>query len=100
MGIAKTRRADLLFPTQEQVTMLSAREKCLSVPTIVPPFSALRLMQDKISVYRTLAEIGAPQPQTIAIAIQAISGVSQPFPFRQTADQHGEFGRATSQDTR
>jgi glutathione synthase/RimK-type ligase-like ATP-grasp enzyme len=38
-------------------------------------------MQYKISAYWTLAEIGAPQPQTIAIANPAISGVSQPFPF-------------------
>lgn len=68
MEIAKTRRADLLFPTQEQVTILSSQQKRLTVPTIVPPFASLRRMQDKISAYRTLAEIGAPQPQTFEIA--------------------------------
>jgi glutathione synthase/RimK-type ligase-like ATP-grasp enzyme len=69
--IVKTRRADLLFPTQEQVTILSAQEKHLTVPTIVPPFASLQRMQDKISAYRTLVEIGAPQPQTVEIVDSA-----------------------------
>lgn len=67
MAIAKARRADLLFPTQEQVTILSAAQKRMTVPTIVPPFSALRRVQDKISAWRTLAELGLPQPPTVEI---------------------------------
>jgi glutathione synthase/RimK-type ligase-like ATP-grasp enzyme len=68
MEIARARRADLLFPTQEQVTILSAQEKRLGVPTIIPPFHALRRLQDKVSASRTLAKLGAPQPPTVEIA--------------------------------
>ncbi|HVX78502.1 MAG TPA: ATP-grasp domain-containing protein [Bradyrhizobium sp.] len=66
--IAGTRKIDLLFPTQEQVTVLSARQKSLRVATIVPPFASLARVQDKISAFRTLHAIGAPQPQTFVIA--------------------------------
>jgi hypothetical protein len=41
--IAGERKTDLLFPTQEQVTVLSARRKHLRVATIVPPFASLRV---------------------------------------------------------
>ena len=66
--IASERKADLLFPTQEQVTVLSARRKHLRVATIVPPFASLARVQDKISAFRTLKAIGAPQPQTFVIS--------------------------------
>ena len=99
MEIAKTRKADLLFPTQEQVTILSAQVKRLTIATIVPPFAALRRMQDKISAFRTLAEIGAPPAANgrdrQCHRSQAHPGIPR---FRQTTDQHGKFWRATSQD--
>jgi predicted ATP-grasp superfamily ATP-dependent carboligase len=66
--IATGRKTDLLFPTQEQVTVLSARKKYLRVATIVPPFESLARVQDKISAFRTLKSIGAPQPQTFVIS--------------------------------
>jgi len=66
--IAGERKSDLLFPTQEQVTVLSARQKHLRVATIVPPFASLTRVQDKISAFRTLKAIGAPQPQTFVIS--------------------------------
>jgi len=66
--IARERKSDLLFPTQEQVTVLSARQKNLRVATIVPPFASLARVQDKISAFRTLTAIGAPQPQTFVIS--------------------------------
>jgi len=66
--IAGERKTDLLFPTQEQVTVLSARRKRLRVATIVPPFASLARVQDKISAFRTLKAIGAPQPQTFVIS--------------------------------
>jgi predicted ATP-grasp superfamily ATP-dependent carboligase len=66
--IAGERKIDLLFPTQEQVTVLSARRKCLRVATIVPPFASLARVQDKISAFRTLEAVGAPQPQTFVIS--------------------------------
>lgn len=65
--IAGERKADLLFPTQEQVTVLSAREKYLRVGTIVPPFESLARVQDKISAFRTLKAIRVPQPETFVI---------------------------------
>jgi ATP-grasp domain len=67
-GIAGERKIDLLFPTQEQVTVLSARRKYLRVATIVPPFASLARVQDKISAFRTLEAIGAPQPKTFVIS--------------------------------
>lgn len=66
--ISGERKVDLLFPTQEQVTVLSARRKYLRVATIVPPFASLARIQDKISAVRTLEAIGAPQPQTFVIS--------------------------------
>ncbi len=66
--IAGERKIELLFPTQEQVTVLSARRKYLRVATIVPPFASLARVQDKISAFRTLKAIGAPQPQTFVIS--------------------------------
>lgn len=66
--IASERKVDLLFPTQEQVTVLSARRKHLRVATIVPPFASLARVQDKISAFRTLKAIGASQPQTFVIS--------------------------------
>jgi ATP-grasp domain-containing protein len=66
--IAGERGADLLFPTQEQVTVLSARRKQLRVATIVPPFASLARVQDKISAFHALSEIGAPQPRSFVIS--------------------------------
>ena len=66
--IAGERKTDLLFPTQEEVTVLSARRKYLRVATIVPPFAGLARVQDKISAFRALKAIGAPQPHTFVIS--------------------------------
>ena len=66
--VAAERKSDLLFPTQEQVTVLSARRKHLGVATLVPPFASLARVQDKISAFHTLNAIDAPQPQTFVIS--------------------------------
>lgn len=61
---------DLLFPTQEQVAVLShsaARLADAGIPTAVPPFEALRAVQDKVSASATLAALGIPQPETAFI---------------------------------
>jgi glutathione synthase/RimK-type ligase-like ATP-grasp enzyme len=63
--IAKARAMDMLFPTQEQVAVLSARHAALDVSTVVPPFQSLRRVQDKVSAFRTLREIGIPQPESV-----------------------------------
>jgi biotin carboxylase len=58
---------DLLFPTQEQVAVLShsaGRLASAGVRTAVPPFEALRAVQDKVSASATLGALGIPQPRT------------------------------------
>ncbi len=58
---------DVLFPTQEQVAVLShsaGRLAAGGVRTAVPPFEALRALQDKVSAAATLGALGIPQPQT------------------------------------
>lgn len=75
--VARRRRADLLFPTQEQVTILAARRDSLGVATIVPDFAALERVQDKLSAWRALAAIGVPQPATVVVATDAdLDGVT------------------------
>ena len=58
---------DLLLPTQEQVAVLSWAKDQLDaagVVTVVPPFAALRALQDKISAAATLRRLGIPQPES------------------------------------
>lgn len=69
--IARARRVDVLFPTHEQVTVLAAYAHELGVPTIVPPFAALRRVQDKASAAATLSAAGVPQPETRVIRTEA-----------------------------
>ncbi|HKM87821.1 MAG TPA: ATP-grasp domain-containing protein [Xanthobacteraceae bacterium] len=70
-AIAKARAIDLLFPTQEQVAVLSARRETLDVATVVPAFPSLRRVQDKISAARTLQDIGVPQPASVIVGSMA-----------------------------
>ncbi len=63
--------ADVLFPTQEQVAVLSACPALLrsaGVRTAVPPFTALARVQDKISANETLTATGLPQPEGTVLA--------------------------------
>src|SRR4051794_40336593 len=66
--ISSERSINLLFPTQEQVTVLSARHPHLQVATIVPPFKSLVRVQDKTSAFHTLEAVGAAQPRTFLIS--------------------------------
>jgi len=65
--IVRERKIDVLFPTHEQVTVLSARQTRLTVPTIVPPFASLKRVQDRIAAFHTLTEVGTPQPETVVV---------------------------------
>jgi predicted ATP-grasp superfamily ATP-dependent carboligase len=47
------------------VTVLSAFERRIPVRTIVPPFAALRRVQDKHAAQRTLTAVGLPQPRSV-----------------------------------
>ena len=58
---------DVLFPTQEQVAALSHAAGRLAgggIRTAVPPFEAVRAVQDKVSASATLGALGLPQPPT------------------------------------
>jgi glutathione synthase/RimK-type ligase-like ATP-grasp enzyme len=64
-------RYDLLFPTQEQVTVLAASAERLrrdEVATIVPPFEALAAVQDKVSAAATLERLELPQPPSTVLS--------------------------------
>lgn len=63
--VARARHVDVLFPTQEQVTVLAAFAEALGVRTIVPAFAAIRRLQDKVSATETLLEAHVPQPPTL-----------------------------------
>jgi methyltransferase (TIGR00027 family) len=65
LRIYEARGFDVLLPTQEQVAVLSFAQDRLDqahVATVVPPFSALAAVQDKISAAATLERLGIPQP--------------------------------------
>lgn len=70
LAAARDSRADLLLPTQEQVAVLSARADLVGaagVRTIVPPFPALRQVQDKLAAVATLTAVGLPQPDSAVL---------------------------------
>jgi len=80
-AVARARGIDVLFPTQEQVAVLSARHRALDVPTVVPAFESLCRVQDKISAYRTLRQIGIPQPESVvARSADDLTGLTR-FPL-------------------
>jgi hypothetical protein len=61
---------DMLFPTQEQVAVLShaaGRLADAGIRTAVPSFEAVRAVQDKVSASATLGALGVPQPATAFI---------------------------------
>ena len=70
LQVARDAQVDVIFPTQEQVTVLShqlPRVLAAGVATAVPPFAALVQVQDKLSALHTLAELGVPQPVTAVV---------------------------------
>jgi glutathione synthase/RimK-type ligase-like ATP-grasp enzyme len=70
LQIADRRGADLLFPTQEQVAVLSLAADRLhkeGLATAVPDFGALIQVQDKLAAFATLTRLGLPQPATTVI---------------------------------
>ncbi len=68
-------RFDVLFPTQEQVAVLSwaaGRLQRAGVTTAVPSFTALTQVQDKISAFATLTRYGLPQPRTSVLDAETV----------------------------
>jgi glutathione synthase/RimK-type ligase-like ATP-grasp enzyme len=66
-AVSRARAIDVLFPTQEQVAILSACHRALGVATVVPEFASLRRVQDKISASLTLRQLNIPQPEFIVV---------------------------------
>lgn len=67
IDIYRSGRFDVLFPTQEQVAVLSWAKDRLDtagVATVIPPFAALAAVQDKIAASATLRRLGIAQPET------------------------------------
>ncbi len=65
LSVYRAARMDVLFPTQEQVAALSAcadLADAQGVRTAIPPFAALRQVQDKLAACRTLSALDLPQP--------------------------------------
>jgi predicted ATP-grasp superfamily ATP-dependent carboligase len=63
-------RIHVIFPTQEQVTVLShqlPRLLAAGLATAVPPFASLVQVQDKLSALRTLDMLDVPQPRTVVV---------------------------------
>lgn len=74
---------ELLFPTQEQVTVLAASPERLrhdGVTTFVPPFRALAAVQDKAAATVTLERLGLPQPRTTIVPDRAALAAMTAFP--------------------
>jgi biotin carboxylase len=74
---------DVIFPTQEQVAVLShqlPRLEGAGLMTAVPPFASLRRLQDKITAGMTLAEVGVPQPHTLVVQDVADTNEWTAFP--------------------
>jgi glutathione synthase/RimK-type ligase-like ATP-grasp enzyme len=74
LAVAARRRADVLLPTQEQVAVMSlARDRieAAGLATAVPDFGALARVQDKVSAFVTLTQVGLPQPPAVVAATAA-----------------------------
>jgi biotin carboxylase len=70
LDAAAAGRVDVVFPTQEQVTVLShqlPRLRAAGLATAVPPFASLLRVQDKLSALRTLDSLGVRQPETLVV---------------------------------
>ena len=70
LKVAADKRYEVIFPTQEQVAVLSSvpgRLADAGVATAVPSFDALVQVQDKLSAFATLARVGLPQPPTAVV---------------------------------
>jgi biotin carboxylase len=68
LDIARRADIDVVFPTQEQVAVLSHQLSRLTragLSTAVPPFRSLQRVQDKISARHTLEELAIPQPRSV-----------------------------------
>jgi predicted ATP-grasp superfamily ATP-dependent carboligase len=83
LAVYQAGRFDVLFPTQEQVAVLAhsaGRLAASGVVTAVPPFEAVRAVQDKVSAFATLGALGIPQPETAYVGSAADLRALSSFP--------------------
>ncbi len=83
LAVYRTGGFDVLFPTQEQVAVLSRSAQRLhgsGVATAVPPFEALIRVQDKLAARGTLRELGLPQPDASVVPSAAELAAWDRFP--------------------
>jgi biotin carboxylase len=74
----------VLFPTQEQVAVMSLagqRLRDAGLPTAVPDFAALAAVQDKVTAFATLTRLGLPQPPATVTASGAELRSAGPLPM-------------------
>jgi hypothetical protein len=84
IAIAGHQHADVLFPTQEQVAVMSlAAERLRSAGLLsaVPDFAALAAVQDKVTAFATLTRLGLPQPSATVAASREELGCAGPLPM-------------------
>jgi hypothetical protein len=84
LAIAARQHTEVLFPTQEQVAVISLAEQRLrdiGVVTAVPDFTALAAVQDKISAFSTLTRLGLPQPPATVAKSRAELRSAGPLPL-------------------
>jgi biotin carboxylase len=83
LDVAGPAEIDVVFPTQEQVAVLSHQLPRLveaGLATAVPPFSSLVRVQDKISACRTLEETDVPQPRCMVVQTASDAAAWSTFP--------------------
>lgn len=89
LAVAEHRHAQVLFPTQEQVAVISLAAQRLrdaGLLTAVPDFAALAAVQDKVTAFATLTRLGLPQPAATVAASKAELRSAGPLPmFVKTA---------------
>jgi hypothetical protein len=74
LDIAVRRHAEVLLPVQEQVAVMSLGRDAIAaagIATAVPEFGALARVQDKVSAFETLTQVGLPQPPALVAASRA-----------------------------
>jgi glutathione synthase/RimK-type ligase-like ATP-grasp enzyme len=83
LAVAERARIDVIFPTQEQVAVLSHQLPRLTgagLVTAVPSFAALSQVQDKVSAHHTLRKLGISQPRSVVVQDPAEAAGWSSFP--------------------
>ncbi|MCH7724902.1 MAG: hypothetical protein IH991_00265, partial [Planctomycetes bacterium] len=93
--LLRREKYDVLFPTHEQVYLLSRVQEPLSklVAFVAPPFAALLQIHDKASFTRLLDDLGLPHPETTIVRSRSELDQEWPFP-RYIKLAHGTAGQA------